>query len=94
MTQVDTPTVYSVDIIESERGWGCRLEDTLYFNNAQSAQAYVAEYNRKHNPVTESRFSVPDWYMYALLQQTTQIDKDLLWITKKYSNATATVQNT
>ena len=56
-------TTYRVDLIESERGWGQRTDETVYFtgpNSKKEAVNYVNEYN-SHNTAT----SVPDWYMYA-----------------------------
>ena len=52
-----------VDIIESERGWGQRLDETKEFDTLEEAQAYVKEYN-SHNDKEE----VPDWYMRAQLR--------------------------
>lgn len=52
--------VWAVDLIESERGWGQRCDETVEFNDKAKAEAYVKEFNAKNNlPVT------PDWYMYA-----------------------------
>ena len=53
-------TAYRVDIIESERGWGSKIDETKYFDSAESAKDFVKQYNAKNDkPV------VPDWYMYA-----------------------------
>ena len=52
--------VWAVDIIESERGWGQRTDETVEFKTKAKADAFVKKYNSKNNePV------VPDWYMYA-----------------------------
>ena len=51
---------YSVDIIESERGWGQKVDATLYFNDKKTAEAYVENFNADNNLP-----EVPDWYMYA-----------------------------
>jgi hypothetical protein len=51
---------YLVDIIESERGWGQKVDETLEFDTEQEAKDYCRKYNSKN---TEE--SVPDWYMYA-----------------------------
>jgi len=61
MAQVKFNTVYQVDIIESERGWGSKVDETLYFDNQAEAVKYAEDYNKKYNTATE----VPDWYMYA-----------------------------
>lgn len=50
-----------VQIIESEAGWGQRVDETLDFGeDREAAVEYVREFNRKN---TES--STPDWYMRA-----------------------------
>lgn len=51
---------FKVVIIESERGWGQRVEDILYFMSVEKADAYVRVYNSPNNATV-----VPDWYMYA-----------------------------
>lgn len=61
MAQITKPIAYRVDIIESERGWGSKLDETLYFDNEAEARKYVADYNAKYNTSKE----VPDWYMVA-----------------------------
>lgn len=55
-------SVYRVDIIESERGWGSRLDEVLYFDNEQEAREYCLKYNTNN---TAPIFPVPDWYMIA-----------------------------
>lgn len=54
--------LYRVDMIESERGWGQRVDDSIYFDNEAEAIQYVKDYNEKYNPPQET---VPDWYMIA-----------------------------
>lgn len=49
-----------MDVIESERGWGQKIEETLYFDNEPEAREYVRQYNSR-NTAKEA----PDWYMYA-----------------------------
>lgn len=49
-----------VHIIESERGWGQRLDEVREFDTREDAEKFVREFNAENNkPV------VPDWYMYA-----------------------------
>ena len=60
MARIIKPAVYRVDIIESERGWGSKIDDTLYFDNEAEAREYVADFNSKNTDLT-----VPDWYMVA-----------------------------
>jgi hypothetical protein len=61
MPRVTPVATYRVDIIESERGWGRKIDETIYFDNADEARQYVRDYNAKHNTATV----VPDWYMVA-----------------------------
>lgn len=51
---------WSVAIIESERGWGQKVDDVKEFESFEQAEKFVVEFNSK-NTETE----VPDWYMYA-----------------------------
>ena len=51
---------YAVHIIESERGWGQRLDETKYFKSLKDAEAFVKGYNSLND-----KPDVPDWYMYA-----------------------------
>jgi hypothetical protein len=62
MPQVPKPqAAFKVNIIESERGWGSKIDETLYFDNEEEARQYAIDYNNKYNTATE----VPDWYMVA-----------------------------
>jgi hypothetical protein len=56
---------YRVDIIESERGWGSKIDETIYFDSEAEAREYVREYNEKYNPPLKPGQGVPDWYMVA-----------------------------
>ena len=51
---------YVVQIIESERGWGQRCDETQFFDTEQAALDFCVEYNAANKELT-----VPDWYMYA-----------------------------
>ena len=54
---------FRVDIFESERGWGTKLDEIKYFESEDAAQKsfeFVDEFNSKNNETT-----APDWYMYA-----------------------------
>jgi hypothetical protein len=55
------PTAYRVDMIESERGWGQKLDESVYFDNEAEARKYALDYNLKHNNLDY----VPDWYIRA-----------------------------
>ena len=61
MARITVPSAFRVDIIESERGWGQKLDETIYFDNEAEARQYAIDYNNKYNTATE----VPDWYMRA-----------------------------
>jgi hypothetical protein len=61
MGEVSLVRQFKVNIIESERGWGSKIDDTKYFDSEESAKAFVKEYNDKYN----SQPGVPDWYMVA-----------------------------
>ncbi len=49
-----------VHIIESERGWGQRVDEELTFPTVAKAKAFVEDYNKVNDKPTP-----PDWYMYA-----------------------------
>lgn len=61
MSRVELKTAYRVDIIESERGWGSKIDETIYFDDEAEARKYANDYNNKYNTATEA----PDWYMRA-----------------------------
>jgi hypothetical protein len=61
MARIQISEAYRVDIIESERGWGSKIDESLYFDNESEAKQYVVDYNRKYNSVAVC----PDWYMIA-----------------------------
>jgi len=69
---VVTETRAYVEIIESERGWGSKVDETLEFSGPTAeadAKKYVTDYNAKYNaePI------VPDWYMAAVYTGTRQV---------------------
>lgn len=51
---------FAVTIIESERGWGQKVDEIRYFDSADVAYKFVEEFNSKNNAI-----AVPDWYMMA-----------------------------
>ena len=55
-------TIWLVDIIESERGWGSKVDETKEFTDYDEAKAFVKRYNADNNLP-----EVPDWYMYATM---------------------------
>jgi hypothetical protein len=65
-------TTYRVDIMESERGWGIRLEGKEYFqgkNALEKAKAFVSDYNGKeverNNKIYGENHPAPDVYWFA-----------------------------
>jgi len=60
MAQIQRPIAYRVDVIERERGWGSKIDQTLYFDNEAEARNYVQTFNTRNTATT-----VPDWYMVA-----------------------------
>ena len=60
MPEIQIPKAYRVDIIESERGWGRKIDETKYFDNEQEARDFCDKYNSKNPPGP-----APDWYMQA-----------------------------
>lgn len=52
-------------IIESERGWGQKIDETIDFDTYEEAKKYADEYNLKYNTSKE----VPDWYMFAQVSE-------------------------
>ena len=60
MAQISKPNAYRVDLIEYERGWGSKVDETRYFDNEAEARKYCKDFNAKNTETT-----VPDWYMIA-----------------------------
>jgi hypothetical protein len=52
--------MWKLYIMESERGWGQRVDEILKFDTYEEADKYKKEFNSKNNLP-----EVPDWYMYA-----------------------------
>lgn len=49
-----------VHIIESERGWGSKIDERKEFDTVKEAEEFVTSYNKQNDLPY-----VPDWYMYA-----------------------------
>ena len=60
MAQIDRPIAYQVDLVEYERGYGSRLDESLYFDNEEEARNYVQTFNTRNTART-----APEWYMVA-----------------------------
>jgi hypothetical protein len=52
--------VIEVHIIESERGWGQKLDSRKFFDDRKAAEAFCSDYNKGN-----TASSTPDWYMVA-----------------------------
>jgi hypothetical protein len=57
-----------VVIIESERGWGRKVNSVKYFPTHKAAEKFVAKYNQKNIDDWEKTHTVPDWYMVAQIE--------------------------
>lgn len=51
-------------IIESERGWGSKVDEVKEFATLEEATEFIRKYNASNN-----LDKVPDWYMYARLAE-------------------------
>lgn len=60
MARIDRPVGYRVDLVEYERGWGSKIDETIYFDNEIEARKYCQDFNAKNTAKV-----VPDWYMIA-----------------------------
>jgi hypothetical protein len=56
---------WKVDIVESEAGWGSKVDETKEFPSEQKAKDFVKKYNEKYNPPLKPGERVPSWYMIA-----------------------------
>ena len=56
-----TGKAHKVQIIESERGFGQKIDEELFFETEEKAKDYCEEYNQKNN-----KSITPDWYMKAV----------------------------
>lgn len=54
---------YRVTVIESERGWGQKVDEVMYFDTKEEADAAAWNVN-KHNTSP----TAPDWYMMAYVE--------------------------
>lgn len=58
---------HTVHIIESERGWGQKVDDEIECHTLEEARAFVIQFNeeqRKKSP-SPADGSAPDWYCFA-----------------------------
>jgi hypothetical protein len=60
MAQINKPVAYRVDLVEHERGWGSKIDESLYFDNEDEARNYVQTFNTRNTDLL-----APDWYIVA-----------------------------
>jgi hypothetical protein len=46
--------------MEYERGWGQKVDETIYFDNEAEARKYCEDFNARNTEAV-----APDWYMRA-----------------------------
>ena len=52
---------YRVDMLESEAGWGSRIDEVFYYKNQEDALEFVNRYNAEYN----NQKTTPSWYIMA-----------------------------
>ncbi len=57
--------MWKVEIIESERGWGRKIDEVKSFDSYDAAVAFQKEFNRPNEEDYAKTKRVPDWYMQA-----------------------------
>ena len=59
-----------VQIVESEAGWGQKVDEVKEFATQEEAEAFVRQYNATHNPPGPT----PEWYMFAKLEGRSMLE--------------------
>jgi len=54
---------WKIEIVEYERGWGSKVDESVYFDTEQEAIKFRRDYNDKYNPPMDR---APEWYMIAM----------------------------
>lgn len=57
--------MWKVAIIESERGWGSKVDEVKSFDTLEEAKTFQKEFNRPNEEDYAKTKRVPDWYMQA-----------------------------
>lgn len=60
LAQPEDAEKWAVQIIESEKGWGQKIDEIKYFKSKAEADKFVEEFNS-----TNTSESAPEWYMQA-----------------------------
>lgn len=55
---------FRVVIIESERGWGRKVDEIKYFDTYEDAEIFQKKFNADLPP-RDANGRAPDWYMQA-----------------------------
>ena len=53
----------NVLIIESEKGWGQKVDEKRQFDTLEEAEEWIKNYNASNDELV-----TPDWYMFAILE--------------------------
>lgn len=56
-----------VEIIESEAGWGQKVDEVKEFTTLAKAEAFIKKFNKPNHDDYKKTGKVPGWYMYARL---------------------------
>jgi len=64
MPKQKKPTI-KVNIIESERGWGSKVDEVREFRTRAAAEKFVEKFNKPNVDNWNKTKTVPDWYMRA-----------------------------
>lgn len=57
--------MWKVAIIESERGWGRKVDEIKKFATFEQAKEFQEEFNKPNHEDWKLTRTVPDWYMQA-----------------------------
>jgi hypothetical protein len=57
MPEIKLPNAWKVVIIESERGWGQKVDEVKYFDNEEEANQFVRKFNSDLKKVLSTVFS-------------------------------------
>jgi hypothetical protein len=60
---------FCVNIMESERGWGQRIDEQKLFETEKEACEFMNEFNAR----SMKEDKLPDWYMYASVPFLTEV---------------------
>ena len=56
---------WKVEVIESERGWGQKVDEVHWFTTEKKAKKFQDEINEPNRQNILNGGSTPDWYMFA-----------------------------